>query len=159
MRVLKDNSKNIVEEVKVKPYPRKVICDNCESELEYEKSDLYEGEYGCMYVNCPICSHDIMLEEHENSITLTVNNIKFPVHFHHVNSECAVERGNTEEIRKELKRAIEYFRENKDEYTWHIWSGNLFVMVHRWSGDEQYEVVVSTDFYNMEIPFEEEDYE
>ena len=32
-------------------------------------------------------------------------------------------------------------------------------MVHRWSGDEQYEVVVSTDFYNMDIPFEEEDYE
>ena len=159
MRVLKDNSKNIVEEVKVKPYPRKVICDNCESELEYEKSDLYEGEYGCMYVDCPICSYDIMLEEHENSITLTADNIKFPIHFHHVNSICAVERGNTEEIRKELKRAIEYFRKNKDEYTWHTWSGNLFVMVHRWSGDENYEVVVSTDFYNMEIPFEKEDYE
>ena len=36
---------------------------------------------------------------------------------------------------------------------------NLFVFVHRWSGDEEYEVVVSKDFYNMEIDFEDEDYE
>lgn len=159
MKVLKDNSKNITKEVKVKLYPRKVICPECKSELEYEESDLYEGEFGCVYVDCPICKNDIMLEDNEKSITLTVDNIKFPVHFHHVDSENAKERCNTEEIRGELRRAIEYFRKNKDEYTWHTWSGNLFVLVHRWSGDEEYEVVVSKDFYNMEIPFEEEDYE
>ena len=27
------------------------------------------------------------------------------------------------------------------------------------TGDEEYEVVVSNDFYNMEIDFEDEDYE
>jgi hypothetical protein len=157
--VLKDNSKGKRGEVKVKPYPRKVICYGCESELEYEESDMYEGEYGCMYVDCPICDEQIMLEDNEKNITLTVDNIKFPVHFHHVSSKNAKERCNTEEIRKELKRAVEYFRKNKDEYNWHTWSGNLFVMVHRWSGDEDYEVVISNDFYNMEIDFEDEDYE
>ena len=56
-----------------------------------------------------------------------------------------------------MRRAITYFRENKEETDWHTWSGNLFVFVRRWSGDKNYEVVVSNDFYNMEIDFDEND--
>ena len=162
IKILKDNSKNIEvkEEKYIEPYPRKLICEGCQSELEYDESDLVMGEYGCMYVDCPICGEHNMLVDNEKSITLTVDNIEFPVHFHHVSVETgAKERCNTEEIRYELCRAITYFRENKEETDWHTWSGNLFVFVHRWSGDEEYEVVVSKDFYNMEIDFEDEDYE
>lgn len=164
MRILKNNYIEMTEEEfdnlpKPMPYPRKFVCEHCKSELEYDREDLRMGEYGCMFLDCPLCNHDNMIDDHEDNIILTVDNIEFPVHFHHVNSKCAVERGNTDEIRYELKRAIEYFRKNKDEYTWHTWSGNLFVMVHRWSGDEEYEVVVSNNFYNTEIPFEECDYE
>lgn len=162
IKVLKDNSKNIEvkEEKYIEPYPRKLICEGCQSELEYDESDLVMGEYGCMYVDCPICGEHNMLVDNEKSITLTVDNIEFPVHFHHVSVETgAKERCNTEEIRHELRRAITYFRENKEETDWHTWSGNLFVFVRRWSGDENYEVVVSKDFYNMEIDFEDEDYE
>ena len=160
IKILKDNSKKIEvkEEKYIEPYPRKLICEGCQSELEYDESDLVMGEYGCMYVDCPICGEHNMLVDNEKSITLTVDNIEFPVHFHHVSVETgAKERCNTEEIRYELRRAITYFRENKEETDWHTWSGNLFVFVHRWSGDENYEVVVSKDFYNMEIDFDEND--
>lgn len=162
MRVLKDNSKKKDEGVRVKPYPRKVICSECKSELEYEESDLYEGEYGCMYVNCPICDYGIMLEDNENNITLTMDNIKFPVHFHHINKDQKNVKDifNEDEIKKYLREAITYFRNNKDEYVWGGWiTANLFIHVHRYSEDEEYNVTVSGDFYNMEIPFEEEDYE
>ena len=41
IKVLKDNSKNIVKEEKyIKPYPRKLVCEGCQSELEYDESDL-----------------------------------------------------------------------------------------------------------------------
>ena len=70
-----------------------------------------------------------------------------------------IKQYEVEEIRERLRSAITYFRKNKDEYIWHSWCGNLYVMVHRWSGDEEYEVVVSKDFYNMEIPFVGDDYE
>ena len=102
-------------------------------------------------------SEVVEARSHEAKASLAVH---FPVHFHHVSVETgAKERCNTEEVRYELRRAITYFRENKDETDWHTWSGNLFVFVHRWSGDENYEVVVSKDFYNMEIDFEDKDYE
>lgn len=162
MKVLKDNSKNIEtkEENHIVSYPRKLICEKCKSELEYDEFDLRMGEYGCMFVDCPICGQDNMLEDNEKSITLTADNIEFPIHFHHVSvGTGAKERCNTEEIRCELQKAIKYFRENKEETDWHTWCGNLFVFVHRWSGDEEYEVVVSKDFYNMDIGFDDEDYE
>ena len=48
---------------------------------------------------------------------------------------------------------------NKDEFSWggHL-TGNLYINVHRYSGDEMYEVTVSNDFYHTDIPFESEDY-
>lgn len=170
MNVLKDNYNKSYksymqywEEIQsktIQPYPRKLICENCKSELEYEKSDLRMGEYGHMHIDCPLCQHDNMLEENENNITLTVNNIEFPIHFHHTSKDTgAVDCCNNNTIKEYLYKAINYFRKNKDEYDWggHI-TGNLYIQVHRYSDDKEYDVTISNDFYSMEIPFEEEDY-
>lgn len=145
---------------KTRPYPRRLVCGECRSELEYDKSSIRMGEYGCIHVKCPLCNYDNMIDDHEDNITLTIDNIEFPVHFHHVSEATGAKKRDTiEEVRNDIRRAVEYFRKNKDEYYWHTWCGNLFVMVRRWDGDEMYEIVVSNDFYNMEIDFEEVDYE
>lgn len=165
MKVLKNNyncNTNIKEETKriVKPYPRKMLCERCGSKLEYDEPDLRMGEYGCVYIDCPLCGYDNMLEDNENSITLTKDNIKFPTHFHHVCEENgAVNCCDNVHIKEYINEAINYFRANKDEYDYggHI-TGNLYLHVHRWSGDEVYEINIANNFYSMEIPFEEEDY-
>ena len=163
MKVLKNNysiAETIEYTKQIEPYPRKIVCEKCGSELEYEKTDLKMGVYGCMFVCCPLCGQDNMLEENENNITLTMNNIDYPTHFHHTSKETgAVDCCNNEEIKNYIRKAIDYFRRNKDEYDWggHI-TGNLYIQVHRWSGDGQYEITVSNDFYSTEIPFEPEDY-
>ena len=142
------------------PYPRKLVCENCESELEYDESDLRMGTYGCVYVDCPICGCDNMLDENEHSITLTVDNIEFPVHFHHTSlATGAKEACTNEEVKKCIRQAIDYFRENKEEYDYYTSYGNLYINVHRYSGDEEYDVLVTNDFYETFIPFESEDYE
>lgn len=164
MKVLKNNfnqTESFEKEVnKVESYPRKLICENCQSELEYEKSDLKMDLFGCMSIHCPLCGYDNMLEDNEDSITLTADNVEFPVHFYHTSEKTgAINCCNTEEIRKNILKAIDCFRRNKEECYWggHI-TGNLYINVRRWSGDEMYEVTVSNDFYSTEIPFESEDY-
>ena len=167
MKVLKDNHnkgyEQYFEEIQraiIQPYPRKLVCENCGSELEYEESDLRMGEYGCMHIDCPLCQYNNMLVDNENNIELTVDNIEFPIHFHHVSENtCAVNCCNNGRVKEYLHKAIDYFRKNKDEYDWggHI-TGNLYIQVHRYSGDKMYEVTISNDFYSMEIPFEEKDY-
>ena len=92
-------------------------------------------------------------------ITLTVNNLEFPVHFNRINKDMRqVVENSPKEIIKEIKRAITYFREHKEEYYWYTSHGDLFVIVFRYEGDEEYSVMVTKDFYETDIPFQEEDY-
>lgn len=159
MKVIKNNYYNDVY-VDTNPYPRKLICENCKSELEYEKLDMRMGEYGCMFIDCPLCGYDNMLENNEYNITLTMDNIEFPTHFHHISKDTgAVDICTTDEVKEAVRRAINYFRRNKKEYAWTTWRGNMYVCVLKYDGDESYEITVSNDFYKTEIPFEEEDYE
>ena len=162
IKVLKDNLNKIETKIEkyINPYPRKLICDNCGSELEYDESDLRMGEYGCMFVDCPICGQDNMLEDNERSITLTVDNIEFPVHFVRTNKDLRnVKEINSDEIVKKIREAITFFRANKDEYSWYTCYGDLFLIVFRYSDDKEYHVVVSKDFYDTYIPFDKRDCE
>ena len=164
MKILKDNYN--VEETytegnveQIAPYPRSLICEKCSSELEYEKSDMRMGAWGSMYLDCPLCGYDNMLYDNENNITLTVDNIEFPIHFHHTSIETgAVDNFTNEIIKKEIRNAVDYFRKNKDAYEWHTSYGSLFMWVHRYEGDGEYAITLSNNFYTMEIPFESEDY-
>ena len=162
MKVLKNNYETYEtkeEERVVKPYPRTHICDYCRSELEYDKSDLRVGALGAIYLDCPLCRKENMLDDHEDSITLTKDNIEFPTHFWHTSKENgAVDCCTNKEIKKCINVAIDYFRKNKDEFAWYSASGNLHVTVFRYDGDEIYNVIVTKDYYETDIHFEIEDF-
>lgn len=160
MKVLKNNFDKIAtyNNIVKKQYPRKVICDQCQSELEYEESDMFIGWLGAAYIKCPCCGRDFMIDD-EDGITLTVDNIEFPTHFHHTCEETgAVDCCNNKEVKKYIREAIDYFRDNKDDFACETACGNLTVHVYRYSGDEDYHVVVSDNYYDTYIPFEPEDY-
>lgn len=163
MKVLKDNynTSNIDENIEcTKPYPRKLVCEMCGSELEYDATDLRMGGFGCMHLDCPLCGYDNMIDDNENNITLTKDNIEYPTHFYHTSvKNGAIDVCNNAEVRKCIKHAIDFFRENKDEHYWYTMYGNLFVMVNRWVGDKVYDIIVCGDYYSMDIPFETKDYD
>ncbi len=161
MKVLKDNfSKTKIQQIEANTYPRKTLCEHCSSELEYEKNDIRVGAFGCAYIDCPLCGGEICLyDESDNELTLTRYNIEFPTHFWHTCSERgAVDCCNNKEIKECISRAIDYFRKNKDDYNWFTACGNLYVNVSRYESDESYDIVVTKDYYETSIPFEEEDY-
>lgn len=157
MKVIKNNYENKEKEKMVENYPKLLICETCGSELEYNKEDFRIGEFGCIFVDCPCCNHDNLIEGEE--FVLTKDNIDFPVHFHH----CCEENGavnccTNEEIHGYIDKAINYFRENKDEFAWTAEIGNLHMTVFRYDGDESYYVIVTNDYYSTYIPFEDKDY-
>lgn len=160
MKVLKDNNcknKMYIQENVVK-YPRALICDACSSELEYEEEDVRIGALGCAYVDCPCCGRDNLIDD-EDGITLTKGNVEFPTHFYHTAIETgAVDCCNNKTVKEAIEKAIDYFRKNKNEFYWFAATGNLYVGVSKWDGDEAYEVVVTNNYYETLIPFEREDY-
>ena len=161
IKVLQNNFKKEIEEAKVETefiYPLKTTCDQCDSELEVSEEDIHIGWLGAAFVTCPCCGEETMLDEVEG-ITLTVDNIDFPVHFLHTSKDkryCI--DVSSEDIVKEIKRAISYFREHKDEWYRYTMYGDLAIFVHRLEGDEIYAVYITKDFYETDIPFDKADY-
>ena len=43
-------------------WPKRVMCDNCEAELEIEESDVFVGEFGCHLFKCPCCGREVAID-------------------------------------------------------------------------------------------------
>lgn len=152
------NKNNLNKKVEVKPEVVHTICNHCDSELEVSKEDVHIGWLGAAFVKCPCCGQETMVDELEG-ITLTRDNISYPVHFNRTNKDLRnVIEVQKDEVIKEIQRGIDYFRTNKGESYWYSSHGDLFVIIFRYEGDEEYSILVTRDFYETDIPFEEVDY-
>lgn len=157
MKVIKNNCIEKPQETIQKQLIIK--CDRCGSELEITEEDTYIGWLGSVCVTCPCCGRDTMIEDLEG-ITLTKDNLEFPIHFHRSHKDLkGIKEIASDEIIKEIRGAIEYFRKNKNEWHWYTSYGDLFLCVYRHPGDEEYFIMVARDFYETAIPFGLHDYE
>ena len=154
IKVIKNNFEK--EEEKIKTVT--TFCYECDSELEVSEEDTYIGWLGARFVMCPCCGSETMVDEMDG-IILTKNNLEYPEHFRHASKYHGYKEVSTDFILEEIKRAIDYFRENKEEYAVELGSGDCSIHVYRCPGDEEYHVVVTRDWYETYIPFEQEDCE
>lgn len=160
MKVLKNNYNLDVPEKELfdDTYPKYHVCDWCESEFEYDKSDTHIGALGAVFVDCPCCEYENMVED-EDGITLTKNNVQFPTHFFHTSKEeGAVDCCDNTHVKDYINQAIDFFRKNKDECVYNTGTGNIDIVVYRFDGDECYYVTVTNNYYSTYIPFEKCDY-
>lgn len=159
MKVIKDNTGNKLNAEKKVPDVLKIHCSECGSELEITKDDTHIGWLGAAFINCPCCGQEAMVEEMDG-VTLNIDNIEFPLHFNRTTLELGkAKEVGASEIKKEIKRGVEHFRNNKDDFCWYTNYGDLFLVMFRYPGDEEYWVIVTKDFYETYIPFEQQDYD
>jgi hypothetical protein len=157
MKIINNNcsTKNVVKE---EPEVVNVFCESCGSELEIIKEDTHIGWLGSRYFTCPCCGEESLVEEFEG-VTLNINTLKFPDHFHRTNKDLRhVAEVTDSELRASIKQAIDFFRANKDEWSWFTMYGDLFLQVYRFDGDEEYSIVIARDFYEATLQFETVDY-
>lgn len=157
MKVIKNNmdieTESTVAKNATPKFPTKAVCENCESEIELDEVDVEEGEFGLYKFICPCCGKESFAD---CGITLTSENVSFPKHYF-----CSEDGINIsdDEINKMVKKCIETLRNSndKDVYSTFTEIGNTFVFVQRFDGDENFEVVVSKDYYDTIIDYTEED--
>lgn len=58
----------------------KIVACECGAEIEYFPHDKHDGAFGCMYLTCPECEHEVLLDS-EEPVKLTIDNIEYPKHF------------------------------------------------------------------------------
>jgi hypothetical protein len=162
MKIIKNNANlnNMIDEEKEKSkFPIKAKCENCSSEVELEESDLEVGELGLYKFTCPCCGKESYIDD---GIALTKDNVRFPQHYYEFKNGVNFEN---EKIDKYVKSCIKCLRNHKDDseifYNTHTGTGDLFINVTRYEGDEEYKIQVAKGYYETyetDIPFEEEDY-
>lgn len=156
MKILKNNVKKIEETKEEKPV--KISCTECNSELEITEEDTHIGWLGERFVTCPCCGEESTVDEFEG-ITLTKDNIEFPVHFNRVTKGMRhVVETNSDEIIEKIQKGIETFRKNKTEFCWYTSFKDMFLIIFRFQDESNYFIVVTKDFYETCIPFEKKDF-
>lgn len=137
-------------------FPLHVVCEECGSELEVEKEDIFYGHLGISFVTCPVCGEKTPTNCGTLDIKVTKDNIIFPDYFYdfHNGVDCS-----SEEIKKDIDRGIKYFRMNPEKFAWYGGSGNTFIAIYNMRGDSEYWVIVAKGYYETLISYEQEDYD
>lgn len=137
-------------------YPKEDSCEHCGSIFEYDAEDVEYGEFGCGYTTCPCCGKKTFLDDEE--IELTIDNLKYPIHFYHTSLEDGAVDVSDVEIKKYIKIGIEYLHNNKDEFAWMTEIGTMFLSIYRFNDEREFSIIVSKDYYETDIHYSLEDY-
>lgn len=134
MKVIKKN------EVETSEYPKRIVCDHCGAELEYDRDDEFVGLWGLKCVTCPECNEDCFISDHR------VEPPNWKTTFDHTNSNSAVAIDD-EEIQEYIDKC--YARLTSDEWKSgdHYLTGSGDTMIFGVKYEDEIRVFVTRDYY------------
>lgn len=151
MKIIKNNITN--EKETNSNFPIKAMCEHCGSEIELEERDVEVGVLGLYEFVCPCCSKTSCVDD---GIELTSENLEFPKHYYNFSYGKNV---SNEKINQYVKECIDVLRNSDEEDFYYIRTGNVYVGVRRFDGDEEFCITVAKGYYEVDIPYTEQDKE
>lgn len=134
MKVIKKN------EVETSEYPKRIVCEHCGAELEYDKGDEFVGLWGMKCITCPECNEDCFISDHR------VEPPNWKTTFDHTNSNSAVAIDD-----KEIQEYIDkcYAKLTSDEWKPgdHYLMGSGDTMIFGVKYEDEIRVFVTRDYY------------
>ena len=126
-------------ETKEADYPKRIICDHCGAELEYDKDDEFVGQWGMRSVSCPECMGDVFVSDHR------IEPPNWKATFDHVNSATEKELKN-EEIQEYIDNCYKFLmNEAKPGDFYMTGSGDTMVFGFRY--EDTVDLYVTRDYY------------
>ena len=134
MKVIKKN------EVETSEYPKRIVCEHCGAELEYDRDDEFVGLWGMKCITCPECNEDCFVSDHR------VEPPNWKVTFDHTNSDSAVAIDD-EEIQKYIDKC--YAKLTSDEWKTgdHYLTGSGDTMIFGVKSEDEIRVFATRDYY------------
>ena len=133
MKVIKKN------EVETSEYPKRIVCEHCGAEPEYDKDDEFVGLWGMKCITCPECNEDCFVSDHR------VEPPNWKATFDHINSATAKELKN-EDIQEYIDNCYKYLmNEAKPGDFYMTGSGDTMVFGFRY--EDTVDLYVTRDYY------------
>lgn len=141
MRVIKTIAKN-------DEYPKRVLCENCGANLEYEKEDEFIGWMGCKNVICPECGDATFVTERVVKPTWNAT-------FNHTSTEYGAKEIGNEKTQKYIDEVVSSLVNCNEEFTHHVMvCGNTLVVGIK-CGDDGIDIYVTKDYYGDMLAMED----
>lgn len=127
-------------EIREADYPKRIVCDHCGAELEYDKDDEFVGLWGMKCITCPECNEDCFVSDHR------VEPPNWKTTFDHTNSDSAVAIDD-EEIQEYIDKC--YAKLTSDEWKLgdHYLTGSGDTMIFGVKYEDEIRVFVTRDYY------------
>ena len=143
MKVIQNNYKNtqrntyqLPEKTKPRVEKVKIECENCGSVIEVSREDVHTGWLGLPFITCPCCNYEMVVKKfNDDVIDIYASNVNYPTHFKLFSKDFI---------------AVEIPDDGINE---------CIQNMYRHTEDEEYYVIVSKDYEEGRIQFEEEDYD
>ena len=120
-------------------YPKRIICDHCGAELEYNEEDEFIEMWGMKCITCTECMKDVFVSDHR------VEPPNWKATFDHINSATAKELKN-EDIQEYIDSCYKYLmNEAKPGDFYMTGSGDTMVFGFRY--EDTVDLYVTKDFY------------
>lgn len=140
MKVISQKIKDVQSE-----WPKRVMCENCQAELEIEESDVFVGEFGCHLFKCPCCSHVTAIDGIERDTPPT-----FKKTFWHTsaNGNVNAKHISDDEVQKMIDECVANLVSDDVEAGEFSMQGTGDTVVYAFKYEDCIEILVTQDYYN-----------
>ena len=126
-------------------WPKRVMCDNCEAELEIEESDVFVGELGCYLFKCPCCGREVAIDGIERDTPPTFKQTFWHTFVDKSNDTKHIE---DDEVQQMIDKCVNNLISDDVEAGEFSMQGYGDTVVYAFKYEDCIEILVTQDYYN-----------
>ena len=126
-------------------WPKRVICDNCEAELEIEESDVFVGEFGCYLFKCPCCGREVAIDDIGRDTPPTFRKTFWHTYVSKSNDTKHIE---DDEVQRMINHCVSKLIPDDVEAGEFSMQGYGDTVVYAFKYEDCIEILVTQDYYN-----------
>ena len=138
MRVIKSNNTE-------PKWPKRVMCENCQAELEIEESDVFVGEFGCYMFKCPCCGRKVALDDIERDTPPTFKQTFLHIYDDKSNNTKHIK---DDEIQRMINHCVSKLIPDDVEVGEYTMEARGDTAVYAFKYEDCIEIIITQDYYN-----------
>ena len=139
MRIISQRIKDAQSE-----WPKRVMCENCQAELEIEESDVFVGEFGCHLFKCPCCNKTTSIDGFDRDTPPTFKQTFWHTHVDKSNDTKHIE---DDEVQRMINHCVSNLVSDDVEAGEFSVQGTGDTVVYAFKYEDCIDILVTQDYY------------
>ena len=125
-------------------WPKRVMCENCQAELEIEEHDIFVGEFGCYMFKCPCCNKTTSIDGFDRDTPPTFRKTFWHTHVDKSNDTKHIEN---DEVQRMINHCVSNLVSDDVEAGEFSMQGYGDTVVYAFKYEDCIDILVTQDYY------------